>query len=294
MIHLVVAISTPLMLAATGGLMTKLAGVLNIGLEGMILVGAFAAILGASATGSAIVGLMAAGAAGTLFALIFAVIVLRLKANLFIAGLGINLLAVGATASLSSLLFSTRGVVSVSNLTVPLYRIPLVDSVPIIGEIVSGHTFFAPLAWIVVVAAALFVRNSTSGLELQATGIDEDVVAARGLNPSRYRVLAILFSGVTCGIAGAALSLELGAFVPNMSGGRGWIALVAVFLGQKRFTAVSAVALLFAAAEYGANSLQGTLHLPRTLALSVPYLVTLVGMVVFGAIGKAQARNKGE
>ena len=292
MLHLVIDITTPLLLAGLGGLVTELAGSLNIGLEGLILAGAFGAILGTSATGSYFVGVCIAVLTGIALSLVFVAFGHRLRANMFITGLAINLLAVGLTAVLSSAFFATQGVIpSGARRPLRLYHIPLIDQIPVIGPVLSGHSLFVPTAWLLLILTALVVNRSRFGLELRATGIMSEAVRVRGGNPDAYRAIAIVFSGVTCGLAGAALSLELGAFVPNMSAGRGWIALVMVFLGRRRPWGVAVAGIFFATTEYTANAIQGTIGLPKTLALAVPYVLTLLSMVVFAIVQRRAAQS---
>ena len=273
--------------------MTEMAGVLNIGLEGYILAGAFFGLLGASATGSTIAGVVCAAIAGCALAYIFTIFALRLEANIYIVGLSVNLLAIGITALLSDLLYSTRGVIHPSTqVSVAYYQIPVVDSIPIVGDLLSGHSVFAPIAWFLVLGTSIFVHRTRSGLILRASGIDPGVVTVRGGNPNQFKFLATLFAGACGGIAGSVLSLELGAFVPNMSAGRGWIALVMIFLGRRRFWGVAAAGIFFAAAEYGANILQGVTRLPGTLSLSFPYLITLASMILFALVTRLQSRRR--
>ena len=293
MIGTVVSIATPLLLAGTGGLVTELAGVLNIGLEGFILVGAFVGLLGASATGSVFVGVLFAAISGCGLAYLFAIFALRLKANIFVVGLSVNLLAIGVTALLSDLLYSTRGVIHPSApISIAYYRIPVIESIPIVGDLVSGHSIFAPVTWMLVIATAIVVSRTRTGLTLRASGIDPGVVRVRGGDPLRYQLMATIFAGACGGIAGSVLSLELGAFVPNMSAGRGWIALVMIFLGRRRFWGVATAGIVFAAAEYGSNVLQGVTRLPGTLSLSFPYLITLTSMILFAVVARAQSRRR--
>jgi simple sugar transport system permease protein len=172
-----------------------------------------------------------------------------------------------------------------------MYHIPLIDQVPVIGPILSGHTLFVPIAWLLLIFTALVVGRSRFGLELRATGIMPEAVRIRGGNPDSYRAIAIIFSGVTCGLAGASLSLELGAFVPNMSAGRGWIALVMVFLGRRRPWGVAAAGIFFAGTEYASIAMQGSIGLPRTLALAVPYVLTLLSMILFAIVRRRAAQS---
>ena len=281
MIHNVIAISTPFLLASIGGLLTELSGSLNIALEGLALFGAFFAIVGAYLTGNLFAGIVAAIVASTLLAALFAFLSIGLKSNYFIVGLGVNLLASGAAAFFSLWIFGAKGVIRLpNNLSLGNVKIPLIDKIPVLGEILSGHTAITYLSWLVLIAAVVLIYKTNFGLELRASGYYPQALRSKGLDPDKYKVIATLISGGTCGLAGAQLSLTLGSWVPNITSGRGWIALVAIYLGMKRPLGAAGACLIFAAAEYFAISMQGVLPLPASVALTFPYLVTLIALVV--------------
>lgn len=264
----------PVLIAALGGLLTERAGILNIALEGLLLTGAFTAVVVAGATGSAAAGIAAALAAAGLFALLFAYTGIRLGANIFIAGLAVNLLSSGIITFISGRLFSTRGVIRFENLP-RLERIPLPG-----GETI---TIGVPLALVLVPLTWYLLYVTPFGLRLRAAGYNQHVLRGRGVSPERIRVLAITLSGIACGLAGALLSLRLGAFVPGISAGRGWIALVAIFLGRKHPGGIFLAAFFFALADSLAGNAQGLSWLPPTLMLAFPYLVTFIALVAGSA-----------
>ncbi|MBN1647689.1 MAG: ABC transporter permease [Spirochaetales bacterium] len=281
MIHIVIAYATPFLLAATGGLLTEISGMLNIALEGLMLFGAFFAILGTSLSGSLAVGIIGAVLASFLLAALFAYLSIRLKSNIFITGLGTNLFASGAVALTSLWFFGSKGVIRLDNgLSLKGITIPLIAKVPVLGDMLSGHTVITYLSWLIVAAAMLVIYRTSFGLNLRGAGFYPRALRSRGADPDRYRFIAILASGVTCGLAGAQLSLNLGAWVPNISAGRGWIALVAIYLGYKHPLGTAAACLLFALAEYGGISLQGRLHVPASLMLAFPYIVTFIALSI--------------
>ena len=272
MISNALELMVPILIAALGGVLTERAGVLNIGLEGLILAGAFAAVAGANATGSLAAGLLAGGAAGALLATVYSVACIEMRANIFVAGLATNLLAAGLVPYASALLFGTRGVVRL----VPEPGFPAVLGVPLM----------------VVVAAALAIATSVAlfrtpfGMRLRATGGNPEALLARALSPDRYRRIAMVLSGVLAGFAGAEVSLRLGVYLPNISAGRGWIALVAVFLGMRHPIGAVGAALVFALFESFAGAAQGFTEIPGTLLLGLPYLITLAAMVGYSAVGR--------
>ncbi len=262
----------PILLAALGGLLTERAGVLNIGLEGLILTGAFAGIAGASAFDSQLAGLLIGAAAGGLLAAVYSVACLELRANIFVAGLATNLLAAGAMPYVSALVYDTKGVVRLA------------------GEPGFASLFdvsiMVPIALVLAGIVAIVLFETPFGIRLRAVGGTPAALAARALDPKRYQRAAMLLSGVFAGVAGAEMSLRLGVYVPNISAGRGWIALVAIFLGARHPVGVVGAAAVFALFESFAGAAQGFTNIPGTLLLGLPYLITLVAMVLYSALGR--------
>ncbi len=277
-----IGIMTPFLLAAVGGLFTELAGMLNIALEGLMLIGAFLGVALAALTGSLLLGLLLGVLGSVLLALLFGAVTLKLQANPFITGLATNLLASGLTVVLASRLFGTRGVVRFEGLPdLPVLSIPLLRGVPVLGPLLSGHNVLVYLSWALVPLAALVIRRTPFGLRLRAAGLGPRTAESLGLDPGRYRLQAILISGLTCGLAGAFLTLRLGSFVPNITAGRGWIALVAIYLGNRTPLGILAASLLFGFAESVSNYAQGQLRVPADFILAFPYLLTVLAMVLY-------------
>ena len=269
--------AAPLILAGLGGLLTEQAGILNIALEGMILGGAFSALLTAGLTGSLILALTAAVVSGLLTASLFNLSSFTLKGNPFIAGLGINILIPALTASLSAALYGNQGIIRPGNLP-PLPR-------------AGGLDLFTFLALACAAAGMILLFRTGPGLMIRACGEQPDLLRARGVDPDRIRRATVLASGVLAALAGAALSLRLEVYVPGMSAGKGWIALVAIFLGYRTIPGLIPACLFFALAESAANRAQGALGLPPTLILSFPYFLTLGGLWLFSFRKKQRNEN---
>lgn len=283
MIREILEIATPFLLAALGGLFAELAGILNIALEGIMLSGAFAAVLGTYLSGSIAIGILAALAAGLVVALVFSGFALWLRANIFIVGLALNLMAGGVTAFISVSIFGTKGVISFQeSVRLLRLRMPQIQEIPLIGQILSGHTVLTYSAWAAVLMSVIVVYRTPFGVGLRAAGYAPETLRLRGKSPDLFRLSALAISGVMAAAGGAALSLGLGGYVPNMSAGRGWIALVAIYLGRRRPVGVLIACVVFASSEYLANAAQGWFNVPRTLTLALPYLITLAGMIGFG------------
>lgn len=259
----------PLLIAAMGGLFTELAGVLNIALEGLILTGAFTAILVTDMTGSLFWGISAALISSTVVALIFSFTSLHLKGNIFVTGLAINLLVPSLISIISKSLYGTRGSIRLADVSISI-NVPgaliIIISLTALSYIVLKHTPFG-----------LYVRTS---------GTDPDFLRSRAVSPEKIQTLVIALSGAACGLAGALISLKLGVFIPGISAGKGWIALVAVYLGYKKPLPVLIACFLFALAEAFSDTAQGIIEIPATIILSFPYLITVFGLVLFSIFRK--------
>ena len=279
-LHSAVIIMTPLLFAAAGGLFTELAGMLNIALEGLLLMGAFAAVAAAYYTGSFAAAIAAAIIASFALACLLAFTTLKLRSNVFITGLAANLLAGGLTVVLSDFLFKTRGVITLPGFPhLPLLHIPLINTIPIIGELLSGHSPYAYAGVLLLALSWLVIYKTPFGFRLRACGSRQDALVSLGLKPNTYRCAALLISGCCCGIGGSFLSLNLGAFVPNMPAGKGWIALVVVFLGGRKPQGLLAAAFIFGLADAFSNYAQGRFNVPADFILALPYLFTFLVIV---------------
>jgi ABC-type uncharacterized transport system permease subunit len=257
---------TPVLLAALGGAICAKAGVFNVGLEGFMLVGAFAAVAGSWFTGSAWIGVLAAVLAGAAMAALLAIASVRFGGDEIIVGIALNLLAVGLTAFLLRTVFGRQGT----------FTDPALQGLPTI----AGQTPLTYLAWLLVPVLALFLRRHVWGFRLQGVGEAPEAARSLGVDVSKYRYGAVLASGVLCGLGGAQLSLgNVVLFTQNMTAGRGWVAVVAVLLAQAAPFGVLLAALLFATAEALGFRLQGV-GLPSQLAQATPYVLTLIALIV--------------
>ncbi|HWR10296.1 MAG TPA: ABC transporter permease [Rectinemataceae bacterium] len=274
-----IAAMTPLVFAATGGLFTELTGTLNIALEGLILIGAFFGIVVASAAQSLFAGILAGSAAAAILAWAYGSATIRLKANIFVTGLAANIFASGLTVVLSHQWFGTKSVVAFN---VPELAKPLAASlggIPFFGPFLFSHNVLVYLSWFFVAIAYVVIYRTPAGMKIRATGANAEAVAASGFKPDAYRLLAIVLSGFFCGMAGVSLSLPLAAYVPNMSAGRGWIALVAIYLGARSPGRIALACFIFALAESYSNYAQGLFSVPTDFILMIPYAATLVALV---------------
>lgn len=279
--------ATPLALAALGEVVVERAGIINIGLEGAILAGAFGALLGATAGGLA-GGYAGAMLGGALVALVFALFVVRWRADQIITGTALTLLTIGTTGTLYRALYGATGAALSLPTSAPLPITGLAD-IPVVGAALFAQPPATYLAYLLAPAIALWLRATHAGLALRAIGERPEAAATAGVPVDRYRVLAILFGGALGGLAGGTLVLaQAGTFAEGMSSGRGFIAIAIVVLGRWHPVGVALGALLFGAASALQFAFQAMgWAAPYQLFLATPYLLTLA--VLAGMVGRTRA-----
>lgn len=279
--------ATPLALAALGEVVVERAGIINISLEGVILAGAFGALLGATHGGVA-GGFLAASVAGVALALVFALFTIWLRADQIITGTAVTLLAAGITGTLYRTLYGAGGA-ALSIPTSGARAIPGLASIPIVGSGLFNQPIVTYLAYVLFPLVWWWMYRTHAGLGLRAVGESPIAAQAAGINVKRVRLLALLFGGVTGGLAGGTLVLaQAGTFVEGMSAGRGFIAIAIVVLGRWNPGGVAIAALVFGAASALQFLLQALgLALPYQLFLALPYVLTLAGLA--GIAGRVRA-----
>ncbi len=271
---------TPILLAALGGALCERAGVFNIALEGFMLTGAFAAVLGAYFAGSPYIGAFAAVLCGVAMGLIFAEFNLRRGGDPIVVSIAINILAAGLTTYLLRAIFDVTGAFSDPGIVgfEPI-DIPLIASIPFIGKLLSGQSILFYLALAAVPAMHFFFARHRLGLRIRAAGENPAALKAGGVSPRRVQLLALVGCGALCGLAGAQLSIaNVNLFVENMSAGRGWIAVVAVLLSRGRPLPLLLIAVVFGVVDSLSFRVQG-LGMPQQFTDMMPYLATLVVLV---------------
>ncbi|BFT73563.1 MULTISPECIES: ABC transporter permease [Paenibacillus] len=272
----------PILLAALGGAICSRVGLFNVGLEGFVLVGAFSAIVGNFYTGNVLAAVLIAVAVTMLFSLIFAYISIHLQANVIVVGISFNFLALGLTAFSLRAIFHVKGAFYDKNMIgLPKWDIPFIKDIPVVGDIISGHSPLVYLAFILVFVLQYFLFKSVLGFRLVAVGENPIASKSIGIKVNRMQYLAVLICGVLCGLAGAQLSLgQVTMFTEGMTAGRGFIALVATMLGQANPIGVMASSLLFGLMDAFSIRLQG-FSLPTHFTQMLPYVVTLLAMLFF-------------
>ncbi|MFA1511807.1 ABC transporter permease [Priestia aryabhattai] len=269
----------PILLAALGGMLCARVGIFNVGLEGLILIGAFSGIAGNYYTHNVFFAIVIAAGASLLFALLFGMMVVVFKANEIVVGVSINFLALGLTTFLLRTIFHTKGAYYDKNMHgIGTWDIPLIKDIPIIGDIVSGQSPLVYFAFLAAIAFYIFLYRTIFGFRLLAVGYNKVAASTLGLKVIRYQLFAIAACGILCGIAGAQLSLgQVTMFSEGMTSGRGFIALVAMMLGQSHPLGILASSILFGLMDAVSTRLQG-FSIPTEFTMMVPYVLTLAAM----------------
>jgi simple sugar transport system permease protein len=271
-----VVAATPLIFAALGETVVEKSGVLNLGIEGMMLTGAVAGFAATLVTGSPALGFLAAAAAGTALSLIFAVLTLTLQTNQVATGLALTLFGIGLSA------FAGHGFAGTPLPGVRALQIPLLSDIPLVGPVLFHYDPMVYLSLALYVGVSWFLTKSRAGLKMRAIGESPDVAHAIGHSVLRVRYAAVLFGGATSGIAGAYLSLvQTPMWVEGMTAGKGWIALALVVFGTWKPRRVVLGAYLFGGVTVLQLYAQGFgLGLPSEVLSMLPYLATIVVLVI--------------
>jgi simple sugar transport system permease protein len=283
--------ATPLAFAAIGGIFSERSGVVNIGLEGMMLAGAFFGIVVVAETGQWELGILAAMGAGGVLALIHAFFSIHLQGDQIISGFAINILALGLTGYLFRSIYSTGGTPELEE-RIPNVRLPLIEDIPFIGDVFGNLSLMIWVMFATVILAFIVLFKTPLGLRIRSVGEHPKAADTVGISVFKVRYAAVILSGILAALGGAYLSFGFGnAFNENMTVGRGYIALAAVIFGNWRPFGAFGACLLFGFSSALALRLQGSPLLPTELASAnllstLPYVLTLV--VLVGVIGRSR------
>ena len=280
--------ATPFILAGLGGLISLSAGDLNISLEGFMLIGAFFAVLGSYLFESYLVGIAFALMATVIYGLLFGLFTIRLKADVFVVGIALNLLASEATVFFSRLFFNVRGSFSDPRIQgIPNIHIAFLDNVPILDQLFNNHSAFVYISWVMIFIFWLLIYRTPYGFYFRAAGEHPEALGTTGIQVNKIRWIANVICSVMCGLAGAHLSLGyLKMFVEDMTAGRGFIALSAVIFGGSNPITMAITSLLFGLAEGISLRIQN-MGIPSQFTLMLPYLTTIFALV-FRAVRKSR------
>ena len=281
--------ATPVALAALGGAMTEHAGIMNIGMDGMILMGAFFAVLGSFLFQSAGVGVLFALLMGIIVGLFFALFTVKFRSDEFIIGTALNTFALGLTSFLSRSIFGTAG--TKGNPALPTLRLPLLDRIPFLGEVLSGNSLLVYVTWVLVLAMWAFVYKTPYGFWLRAAGEKPETLRTAGIHPETLKWLSSILCGLLCALAGAHLSLGQlqGTFAENMANSRGYIAFACVIFSAANPGKAYLAALMFG--FFDAMGLRLQAYISSDLTNIIPYVITIVMMVYVVVRGQQKKRH---
>lgn len=284
---------TPILLAALGGAICARVGLFNVGLEGLVLIGAFSAIVGNHFTGNVFAAVLFAVLCSLLFSVLFGYMSIQLKANVIVVGIALNFLALGLTTFSLRAIFDVKGAYYNKDMVgLPKWDIPVLKDIPWLGDVLSGHSPLVYLSVFLVIVLQLFLFKTVTGFRLLAAGENPTAAKSLGIKVTRIQYGAVLMCGVLCGLAGAQLSLgNVTMFTEGMTSGRGFIALVATMLGQSNPLGVAASSLLFGFMDALSIRLQG-FAMPTHFTMMLPYIVTIVAMLFFKDKGYMQEARK--
>ncbi|PYE37020.1 nucleoside ABC transporter membrane protein [Rhizobium sp. PP-WC-1G-195] len=272
----VITAATPLVIAAAGELVTERSGVLNLGVEGMMIIGAVCAFAATHATGSPYIGILAGILSGTLFSLLFGFLTLTLVANQVATGLALTILGLGLSGQIGEPYAGQSGI------KLPQIVFPVLSDIPVVGRLLFQQDLIFYLSIVLIAGIHWFLFRSRAGLKLRSVGDSHTSAHALGINVIRTRYLAVMFGGACAGLAGAQLSLVYTPqWVENMSAGRGWIALALVVFASWRPWRIVAGGYLFGAVSISQLYAQGNgFNVPSQLLSALPYLATIVVLVL--------------
>jgi general nucleoside transport system permease protein len=289
----VLRISTPLILPALGGLITELSGAINIALEGIMLVAAFTGVVVSAYTKSLFLGLLCGVLAGMLISFVLGWFHLYLETDIILAGTAINILATGGTIFLLYVLTGDKGnSSSLASLVVPNINLPFIEDIPFIGRIISGQHLFVWLAFILTWLVSVFLYRTPWGTHLRAVGESPEAAESLGINVKHVRMAALLISGFLASLGGMTMSMAyLPLFQREMTAGRGFIALAAVYLGGRKPWGTLLAAIIFGFADALSNQL-GSLQIPSQLVQMIPYVVTILSLALYAVREQALKRER--
>lgn len=283
-----IRIATPLILAALGELITEKAGILNLGVEGTMLMAAFAGFAGSFMTGNTLAGLALAMVAGGLMSFLMVFMAATLKVEQVVTGLALNMLAAGMSLYIFKVYFETLSLPTAE--VMPFLPIPFLSDIPWLGPIFFQQKGLTYLAFLMVPAVWFFLYRTKWGLEIRALGENPKVIDTKGMSVSLRQYGAVILGGLLVGAGGAFVTIgSVVRFVPDITAGRGWLALVIVIAGNWRPAGILIAALVFAFLDALQLQIQGIgIQMPYQIFLALPYVLAIVLMVLKSRRGRSE------
>jgi len=282
--YAVLRVTTPILFAALAAQISKKAGVDNIALEGTMLTSALTGVIVSAYTNSAWIGLLGAVLAGIAIAMILAYSSLKLNTNIILSGIALNLMASGGTVFVLYLVAHDKGISSsLKSHVLPKITLPIIDKIPVIGTILSGHNVLTYFSLIAVVLIYFLIYRMPIGYKIRAVGENKDAADSVGINVVKIQYIALLISGALAGLGGAYMSMGyVSWFSTNMTSGRGFIALAAEAMGGGTPFGILLASIFFGLADALSNSIQ-SIRIPSEFIQAIPYVATIIGLIVYSS-----------
>lgn len=285
-----IAMAVPLALPAVGGTFSERSGVVNISMEGIMLISAFTSVAFSAYFHNAWLGLLAGVLSGAIVATIFAWAAARMYANQVVLGMAFNIFASGITAYLFNAIYGPIGTPS-DTPKLPDIKIPIIDKIPILGQILSGQNVMVYIMIVLIIFTQWFLFKTTLGLRIRSVGENPEAAETAGIDVVKMKYLGVILGGVFSALGGAYLSIGvLNSFSPEMSSGRGYIALAAMIFGKWTPVGAFLASLLFGFATALSYSLQET-AISKNIIMMLPYVVTILALIGVGGKSTAPAAD---
>lgn len=286
----VLRLSTPILFSGLAALITDKAGVINIGLEGIMLSAALAGVVGSAFGGNAFIGLLLALVVGVAMGLLMAYFAIGLKTDIVLTGIALNLMASGGTVFLLYVITKDKGMsTSLKSFIMPVIQLPFIKSIPVLGDILSGHNLLTYLAFLFTVLVWILLYRTPLGLRIRVVGENISAAESVGIPVKKVQFTALVISGMLASMGGAYMSMGyMDKFARDMTAGRGFIALAAEALGRATPLGTLIASLFFGMVDALSSNLQ-ILNVPVQFVQMLPYVCTIVGLVIYSAI---KGRNK--
>lgn len=288
----VIRVTTPILFATMAVLLSDRAGVLNISIEGTMLFASLMGVVGSAYTQSAWLGLLIAVLSGVLYAGILSFFHLKLKTDIILTGIALNLMASGLTVSILYLLTGDKGVsTALPSKVLPSVNIPVIEDIPFLGTILSGQNVLTYFSILILIMLSIFLKYTRTGTHIRAVGEFPTAVETAGISVAKTRLIALLISGGIAGMGGAFMSMAyLSMFTKDMVSGRGFIALAAEAMGRGMPVLSLLSSLLFGFADALSSSLQ-LFNFPSELTRLVPYLLTIIALGIYASRSKRKDKE---
>ena len=286
----VLRLSTPILFAGLAALITDKAGVINIGLEGIMLSAALAGVVGSAFGGNAFIGLLLALVVGVAMGLLMAYFAIGLKTDIVLTGIALNLMASGGTVFLLYVITKDKGMsTSLKSFIMPVIQLPFIKSIPVLGDILSGHNLLTYLAFLFTVLVWILLYRTPLGLRIRVVGENISAAESVGIPVKKVQFIALAISGVLASMGGAYMSMGyMDKFARDMTAGRGFIAVAAEALGRATPLGTLIASLFLGMVDALSSNLQ-ILNVPVQFVQMLPYVCTIVGLVIYSAI---KGKNK--